>query len=74
MEKPIEMLPTREGRVDYDAEAKAELGGGDLRDSGVGEVVEEEGRIGIGVEKLLERESAVADIVFVDERDFEGGC
>lgn len=59
------MGSTRERRVDDEAEAEAELSGGNSPDSFIGEVVEEGRRL------LLEMKSGVADVVFVDERDLE---
>lgn len=64
------MGPTGEGRVDDDAEAQAELRGRDLPDDAVGRVVEQGGSDGVvGLESL----ELVAHVVFVDEREFEGG-
>lgn len=69
-DQAVQVGPAGEGRVDDDGEAAGELGGGDGEDHVVGEVVEEAGR---GLVPLLEGESAVADVVLVEEGDLEGG-
>ncbi|GKU89702.1 hypothetical protein SLEP1_g3805 [Rubroshorea leprosula] len=58
-EETMEVRGPGEWRVDDDAEAKAELGGGDLVDGVVGEIVEE--GIRSGGEGLVEGKSAVAE-------------
>lgn len=64
------MGPTREGRVDDDTEAKIDLLRSKLPNDVVRKLVKKRGSGGgKGLEKgLLERESAVTDVVFINER------
>lgn len=66
----VQVIPPRQGRVYDDAEAELELSGSDLPDGLVGKVVEE-GRCDGRGKGLLEGESAVSNVIFVDERDFQ---